>query len=104
MSSPSNWLVYLVMGKTIIFLWQVFPLPASLEKYKTINKLHHCDLCAGVWIYGILSAVLGLSLLEAFGFQYVPLVSELVTGGLISFVVHIFSIGWNEKFNNIVVV
>jgi hypothetical protein len=47
---------------------------------------------------------MSLSLLEAFGFKYVPVLSELVTGGVVSFVVHIFLIGWKEKFNNIVVV
>jgi hypothetical protein len=102
--SLSNWIIFLLAGKVIIYLWQQFPLPALLEKYKTVEKLHSCDLCAGVWIYGILSLFLGMSLLEVLGFSYIPVVSEVVTGGIISFVVHIFSIGWKEKFNDILVV
>lgn len=104
MSNPSNWLVYLVVGKILIYLWQQFPLPSFLEKHKTVEKLHICDLCAGVWIFGILSYFLGLSLLKVFEFGYVPVISELITGAVISFVVHIFSIGWKEKFSNVVVV
>ena len=95
-----KWIIYMLIGKVILFLWQQFPLPSPLEKYKTIKKLHECDLCAGVWIFGILSYFLGLSLLEV----YTPVVSEVITGSMISFIVHIFSIGWKEKFNNVVVV
>ena len=94
----SNWLIYMAVGKVMIFLWQELPLP------KFFGKLHTCDLCAGVWIYGFLSFFMGLSLLEVFGFNYVPVVSELVTGGVISFIIHIFFIGIKERFNNVVVV
>lgn len=104
MLNLSNWIVYLIAGKVIIYLWQQFPLPAFLEKYKTIEKLHICDLCFGVWVFGILSYFLGLSLLAVFNFEYVPVVSEIITGATISFIVHIFSIGWKEKFSSIVVV
>ncbi len=100
----SNWIVFLLAGKVIIYLWQNFPLPAALEKFRTIEKLHNCDLCAGVWIYGSLSFFLGMDILQILSFSYIPIVSEVVTGCLVSFVVHIFSIGWHEKFNNILVV
>ena len=93
-----NWLVYLLVGKVMIYLWQQFPLPTSLEKYKTIEKLHHCDLCAGVWIYAILSYVFHAGMLQILGLTYIPLISEILTGGVVSFVVHIFSIGWQDKF------
>lgn len=102
--SLSNWIVFILTGKAFIYLWQQFPLPVFLEKSKVIEKLHNCDLCAGVWIYGLLGLFLGMDLLQVLGFSYIPLVSEAITGGLISFVVHIFSIGWKEKFNNILVV
>lgn len=90
------------MGRVLIYLWFQFPLPAVLEQYKSIQKLHTCDLCAGVWLYGILSYFMGLSLLQVLGFTYVPVVSEVVTGGVVSFLVHIFLIGWKEKFNVLV--
>lgn len=86
------------------YLWMQFPLPYSLEKIRPIAKLHICDLCAGVWIYGVLSFFMGLDLLEVLGFSYVPLISELVTGGMVSFVVHVFTLGWKEKFRNTLII
>ena len=100
----SNWIIFLIVGRVLVYLWQSFPLPEFLENNRIIHKFHICDLCSGVWLYGILSFFMGLSLLQALGFSYVPLVSEVVTGGLISFVVHIFLIGWREKFDNVWVV
>lgn len=95
-----NWLILGVIGKVLIFLWASFPLPQALEKFKSVEKLHLCDLCAGVHIYALASFVMGLYIFP----HYVPVVSEYVTGGVVSFLVHIFSIGWREKFNNILVV
>lgn len=46
---------------------------------------------------------MGLSLLTVLGFQYVPILSELVTGGVVSFMMHIFVIGWKEKFDRLVI-
>jgi hypothetical protein len=104
MQNPSDWLVAVLLGRLLIYLWQQFPLPTLLENYKTIRKLHDCDLCAGVWVYGVVAWVMGTSLLEVMGIRYVPILSELFTGAALSFLVHVFVIGWNEKFNNIVVV
>ena len=75
-----------------------FPLPKKLEENKLVGKLHSCDFCSGVWTYAILSYFMQLELLEPLGFNYVFLVSEFVTGCVISFVVHIFIIGWKARF------
>lgn len=100
-SPLSNWIIFLLLGRVLIYLWQQFPLP---EINRTIDKLHNCDLCSGVWIYGVLSFCMQLSLLEVLGFQYVPVVSEIVTGGMTSFVVWIFVAGWKEKFSDTLVI
>lgn len=103
--SPSNWIILILVGKIILYLIQQFPLPEPLTKYKTIVKLHECDLCGGVHVYALMSFVMSLYLLTAVGIDlYIPVVSEYITGGIISFLVHIFSLGWKEKFSNIVVV
>ena len=44
-----------------------------------------------------------LSLLEAVGLPYVVVLSELITGAVISYLVHIFIIGWRAKHEVIVV-
>jgi hypothetical protein len=93
-----DWLIYLVMGKLMIFLGMKFPLPDFLERNKKIREWHSCPLCFGVYVYAILSFVLHLDLLTVLGFWYVPFVSELITGGAISFLVYIFSVGWKDVF------
>lgn len=93
-----NWLIYVLAGKLLIYLGQQFPLPSFLEHNQKIKKWHECDLCFGVWIYVPLAYFLSVDLLSALGIAYIPFVSELITGGAISFLVHIFSIGWKDKF------
>ena len=100
----NNWIVFLLVGRLFIYLWQQIPLPASLERYRAIEKLHQCDLCSGVWIYSVLSLCTGLSLWEALNFQYVPIVSEGVTGGVSSFLMWLLVAGWKEKFNSFLVI
>jgi hypothetical protein len=94
-----NWLGYLLGGKVLIFLWQLFPLPNKLEENKTIHKLHTCDLCSGVYLFTLLAFVFKVDLLSLFGVSYIILVNEFVTGAIISFIVHIFSMGWIAKFS-----
>jgi len=75
-----------------------FPLPKKLEENKLVAKLHSCDFCSGVWVYAILSYFMQLELLEPLGFNYVSILSELITGIVMSFIVHIFIIGWKARF------
>jgi len=99
----SDWLVFILLGRLSVWLWMQFPLPQFLEKRKTIKYLHECDLCSGVWAYSILAGLMQMDLLEPFGFWYVPLLSELVVGAIVSFLTHIFIIGWRAKFDVVVV-
>lgn len=82
----------------MIFLWMRFLLPQKLEEQKTIKKLHECALCAGVWIYAVLAFTLRMDILSVLNFQYVPILSEGITGGAISFVMFIWELGWKEYF------
>lgn len=80
-----------------------FPLPSVLKRIQTIEELHGCDLCFGVWVYGILAFFMQMSLTTALEFSYVPILSELVTGGVISLLMHLLTLGWKSKFEVIVV-
>lgn len=93
-----NWLVYILLGKLFIYLGQSIPLPKILTRISLIEKLHTCDLCFGVWVYAFFAYIWGMNILDFIEISYVPIVSEFVTGGVISFVVHIWSIGWRDKF------
>jgi hypothetical protein len=93
-----DWFVFAVVGRLLVFLGQKFPLPQALAKYEKIKELHACPLCLGVWIYSALAYFMGMDFLADMGFWYIPVISEVVTGGAISFVVFIFGIGWKDYF------
>jgi len=94
-----SWLLYAVIGKLLIYLWMKFPLPEKLENKKFFKSLHECPLCSGVWIFTFLALCMNMDILYLqFGVE-VRILGEFITGCVTSFVVHIFSLGWNEQFN-----
>jgi len=100
-----SWFVYASLGKLVIYLWMAFHLPNWLSKYRFLELLHECDLCSGVWVYIGLAFFWHVDILQAwFGVPYVFIVSEIITGMLTSFLIHIFSIGFREKFLNVTVI
>jgi len=96
-----------LVGKIIIFLLQRFPkhtLPIIGKLFregKLLDELFACDMCLGVWIYFGLAFLFDVDINgEMF---YVPILSEFIIGMVTSFVVHIFSVGWNSKFQTLVI-
>lgn len=92
------WIFYILIGKVTIHIWMQFHLPKFLNKLEWFNKLHQCDLCSGVWIYTILSLFMGVDLLQVAGFGSIPVVGSVVTGIVVSWAVHLFSLGWKAKY------
>jgi len=98
-----NDLVYLVLGKLLIFLWMEFPLPTFLVESKFckafhLQKLHECDLCSGFWVYFLIALITGWTLFPELGFYDYPFFTWIITAAIASFIMHIFSIGWRVKF------
>lgn len=77
--------------------------PKALNKFEWLVKLHGCDFCSGVYAFTILSFFLNVDLLEVTGFGKIPLVGVIVTGIIVSWAVHIFSLGWKAKYEIVVV-
>ena len=92
-----EFLLYVAVGKLMIYLAQ-----KSLSNVQSLEKLVSCDLCVGVWIYTILSGLFQIRLLEDV-YWYVPLVSELITGSIVSYLVHLLTIGFKEKHLPVIV-
>ncbi len=99
----AKWIVFLLLGKIIIHIFMQFHLPKFMKKSEWFTKLHDCDLCSGVWVFSILSFFTGVDLLEVTGFGYIPLVSAIITGIVVSWLVHIFSLGWKAKYEVIII-
>ena len=66
-----------------------------------IKNLLSCDLCWGFWVYGWVSFIMGEVLFR--DYYYLPIFSEVVTGGISSFIVHVFVLGWKSKFEVLVI-
>ena len=100
-----EWLTYAVLGKLLIHLWQLFPIPEPKKTYisQFIYKLHLCDLCSGVWIYSIIALMFGIDIIQAEFGHTVHIAGEILTSAITSFVVHIFSVGWKFKYEVIVI-
>ena len=88
-------LLFLLIGKLLIYLGMKFP-PLSESRFEFVKRLWECQECSGVWVYTFLSFVMGEVLFVEY--FYFPFVSELITGGISSFIVHLISLGWREKF------
>lgn len=98
-----KWIAFLLIGKICIYIWMQFHLPKFVQKSEWFRKLHECDLCSGVWIFTVLSLSMGVDLLEVTGFGYIPLVGAIITGIVVSWLVHIFSLGWKAKYEVVVI-
>lgn len=92
------WVFYLVVGRIVIHIWMQFHLPKFAQKSEWLRKLHGCDLCSGVWVYSILSFLMGVGLLGAVGLGDMPLADSIITGIVVSWLVHIFILGWKSKY------
>lgn len=98
----AKWLLFIVFGRIVIQIWIHFHLPKFLQN-EWMEQLHKCDLCSGVWVYSILSFLFRFDIPEVIGFEYVPLVGALITGCIISWLVHLFILGWRAKYEVVVI-
>jgi len=94
-----EYIIFAVVGKLTIYFIQVFPLdhlPLVGKWFRgCLNKLWKCDLCLGFWVYLFLAVVLHANI---FNF-YVNGINEIIMGMITSFLVHLISLGWKDKFS-----
>ena len=88
---------YAALGKLIIYLFQNFPPAKSLfYRREVLRQLFDCDLCLGVWIYFFLALLIGVD--KFYNWTYIPIITEFLIGAVTSFIMHLVSLGWKEKF------
>ena len=95
-----EFLVYLLIGEIFVFLGMRFP-PFSESKITLVKRIWTCSLCAGTWVFTFLSFALGQVLFR--DLFYVVGISELATGGLMAFTLHLIELGWKSKFEVIII-
>lgn len=96
----SSFIVYVAVGKLLIFFGQKFADGNNITE-GFIGRLLTCGLCWGFWVYTILSLLLGEIIFP--DFFYVPVLSHIITGAATSLLVHLASLGWKEQFGILVI-
>lgn len=100
---------YLAIGKLLIFIGQKFPfhkLPIIGNLFaegEFLEQLFACDLCLGFYVFSFLDFFFYVNIFAELKLPYVPILNEILVGTLATFLVHVFSIGWNSKFGVIVI-
>ncbi len=97
--SPSLVITYLVLGRLFTWTLQVAgPVRFFTDRTKFTSELFECDFCLGFWVYWFVS-----SWMEVDFIYELPPVPEpfnyFVTALISSFIVHVFRIGWENKFH-----
>lgn len=91
-----NLLVCLLLARLAVWLAQVSgPTRWFFRLTPFLTELGECDLCLGCWIAPLVVWLTGVNLLAP---VYVPGVSEILSGWLIAFGLHIGRLGWQAKF------
>jgi hypothetical protein len=93
-------ILLILTGKVCIYTIQKFPLVQKI-KIDFLNQLFNCNFCLGVWVYFFIASVFHVALFRSV--FYCPVISELATGAMVSLVVHLFSIGFQDFFGTLVV-
>lgn len=60
--------------------------------------LFHCPFCLGTWLYFILFCFFHFELFTWAGLNYIPVVSEAISGGVVSWAVHMFTTGFKTIY------
>jgi hypothetical protein len=85
---------YACVGRILIFIIQRFPYTERITRH-ILPDVEKCSLCLGVWVYWGLAFLFKTNILEQ---TYLPIVSELVTGMVTSFLVWVFEAGFKDYF------
>lgn len=89
-------LVCLGVGRLVIWLLETSGLTRWFWRLTPfLAELGECDLCLGCWVMPVMAWLLGVNLLSPL---YVPVLSEVLSGWLMAFGLHIGRLGWQSKF------
>jgi len=95
-----SFLGYALAGKVLIYLFQKSPY-SSIIRWGLLKELFDCSLCLGVWVYFILAILLDINLfLEVIKYNNITeYFLYFITGAVTSFLVWVFSAGWDALFS-----
>lgn len=85
-----------VIGRLLIWVLQTSgPTKRIWKLHPFLTELGECDFCVGCWVYAAMAYLFAFNLLDPI---YVPVLSEVVTGIVMSFVSHLAALGWKQRW------
>lgn len=94
-----SFVLYLIIGK--IFIWTIPKSPAKyLTKYGFFRELFECGFCLGFWVYFFLAFIL-YPFVE--GVPETLILAQIIIAVISSFIVYVFSAGWDALFRDLMV-
>lgn len=96
----SEYVIFLGVGKVMIFLLQKF-MTANF-KNGFFQELIRCDLCVGFWVYLATAYLMKITILSDI-LPFVPVFSAILTASVSTFAMHLLSWGWKTKFEVVVI-
>lgn len=85
-----------VIGRLLVWVIQTSgPSKLIWKLHPILAELGECDFCVGCWVFALLAWLFSINLLEPI---YVPVLSEIITGIVFSFVSHLAAMGWKARW------
>lgn len=89
-------LVCLGVGRLVIWIVQTSGPTRKIWSLRPfLAEFGECDLCVGCWVMPLAAWLFSQNLLAPI---YVPVVSEILTGWLMAFGLHLGRLGWQSAF------
>ena len=85
-----------VVGRLLVWVLQTSgPTKKIWKLHPFLTELGECDFCLGCWVFSAMAYIFGFNLLDPI---YVPVLSEVVTGILVSLISHLAALGWKQRW------
>ncbi len=91
-----NLITFFVIGRLLVWTLQTSGLTKKIwERSAFLTELAHCDFCTGCWVFPWLAVVFDINFMSP---EYIPVFTEIVTGILASWAMHLARIGFMAQY------
>lgn len=94
--------LFLALGRLCVWLVQTAgPFQWLWTRHPKLTEFGQCDLCVGIWVYLALALLVKQEPMLTF-LLWQPL-EDILLAEMTAFVAHLLRLGWNAKFQTVIV-
>lgn len=90
----------MIVGRLLVFVIQGLPPVRNFKKPEYFAELFHCDFCLGSWVMFVMCVMFKTNITVDMVGIYIPVVSELITATILSFITHLTLLGAKMRWGN----